>query len=1858
MRTPSTTKKTQSPTPKQDDFVRLLGSRTRRDERTGPPRSKARAQVEIVLKEYLGSPAHERDVEERVRGWLSEIDVLAAEGNTKDALQLRDKLLRDIHSSQRHFLEGLLDTASKQLEKLKKHATRDQQGAVNELENQVAGTGRLVQQDIEAGRSLTAGIQKIQELVQEGERLGGRMTAMVERLARFEHRLFEEMPNRLRSAFPNRRVKDPPPPPPTDLELAADEYMRKAGQCRNAREVERGEGYLNELDQLLLIATGDERGERRPPPRDREEPPPREGVQPSRVPKLVPKALTTGTESPVDVTDHEFFQRFVVNFNTYKEKPTADPEWVVAVEEQLQLLTTGAKKDNLREAGQVLKALYDQLEIKAEEAYELARSLPPRTEPEVERPREVAPELTGAFGIRYQALKQLLTEYRQKPVLDRAFAERMAEKLQEFTKLARKAGTEQGERENLGLKVIELGGQIEGAFIDQEMVDLRLKQRLDRCGIEIARQTRALQLLLKSPKVDPAFVKDNTVKLVQAQKHKNALEAEAAERLILEVTHAIEELDDEDEKVEVLSPRQRKEREQRRAAAKGEAQVNIKLLLVGEVLSPAIRTLMEEHLRAVSGEITAFKGIRWWEDLDFIKDEGERREKFKALAGVLKAVYDRRQQLGDAISSNPNFRPPQGVEETELAKQRRLEAVQMAQQFLSTMFDHLPEAFRKERNPVERLRTLEQVANKSVEERRGLIVTAKTVPPETQRSEREVFVQAIGEGSLKPAEMAQFYFDVPVKPISPENMRALNRTMEQVIARAYKIHDLGGSTQDVEDSLSHIPEEFWPPQFIDELQAWRKTEREMAEERVTDLFADPKKMTGFEVFNTVAGTVSFLSDVQSLAGLSGDLILAVEQSEKFLELKGQGLTPEEIVKDPSYQALFSPTAGPVIEGTHEQLGNDFRAVIEGMKEIAKGSEPITKALKNDDWSSISKDDILNIVGKLAALTSKLRRIGAISSAGDAGAMFAGQICPWLGAGAGCIELFLNAKKLMEIAKERGIAQKELEQVDLKYFTGEYSDKAMLYALNNEVQARELQKHKKNTEFAGKVIGTAGRVAQATGTTIVNPFVVAGGAALRIVGRTLEMGGKVVFSGIEWNIARNAMKMLEEAQAGNPVARVEIFKHCGLYAKMYICIAAQKGDQVAVEFIVNRGIDEEALQKRAIALKVVREALLGKSDQKDESKNTNLGGVLVENLIHKDARKVVAGKKTPKAPNPKGPKYVPGVWPVPGNTDPSRELWDQNKADAVRRGALYNANSGIGSALADMNQARAEVIRLLQQAGNTPALRKSRRDAIAKALTASQKASDLLLAYTPYSNDGQLHLEFAEYQSALRGRIGTDMTQLNNRLYAPDVQGKTNNWKTLEREEYEGHNDDTLPTPGAILTSDSWKANWQRAVEQCMLPKDDQGVEKAIKDFESAQLVLIRQENAQAPAPAKLRAARLAASKQLQALAAALNRCRQQVGEFPPLMTWIDGLLDATVSEAQTINGQLLSTGWAGKPGNDVDPLGPGVWEGAFDSAKNQGLLANKDHGLTAALREYRAAQQKLATLKDTQDQEKAKTRSDILQKIRAVAKAADEIALENVETHPDVLAFLDKLKTRAFGAAKSLRETASTIKFTAVPGLGTGNWTETYTNAVRAGAIVANSSAHQEMANALETYGKARNLYAGELDPAKRFTKAHACLLTLEKVQHAILKTSNTPGFEHDAMQDYLRDLEQRVDGAIAEQTFQQALSGQVDDRAFAPGDFVWTHARWKAVKADAVRLGLISPKSTGFGKSLDAAQSAVNSWQSETNLEKKLKKRDAALDALDTCDKLAVVVLKSTKNAKLIAYFNGYAEQAKTLRQRVSEGV
>ena len=79
------------------------------------------------------------------------------------------------------------------------------------------------------------------------------------------------------------------------------------------------------------------------------------------------------------------------------------------------------------------------------------------------------------------------------------------------------------------------------------------------------------------------------------------------------------------------------------------------------------------------------------------------------------------------------------------------------------------------------------------------------VSNEVREEEAEIFRSVIERGSLKSQDRTAFYFDIPVLSVTPEQNVQLMRTNENILRRAYSIRDAGGTVEEVESSLSHIP---------------------------------------------------------------------------------------------------------------------------------------------------------------------------------------------------------------------------------------------------------------------------------------------------------------------------------------------------------------------------------------------------------------------------------------------------------------------------------------------------------------------------------------------------------------------------------------------------------------------------------------------------------------------------------------------------------------------------------------------------------------------------------------------------------------------------------------------------------------------------------------------------------------------------------------------------------------------------------------------------------------------------------------------------------------------------------------------
>jgi hypothetical protein len=927
-----------------------------------------------------------------------------------------------------------------------------------------------------------------------------------------------------------------------------------------------------------------------------------------------------------------------------------------------------------------------------------------------------------------------------------------------------------------------------------------------------------------------------------------------------------------------LSKKQREEHAERDAVQLGERQKDLDEMLVGEALGEMFQELMAEHRWLVPAERAACDGVRCFEDLMTLASPEARRAKVEAITAAVEGARVRRQQFASALEE-------WGLPTREVRHETA--AYQVALAFKARMLDHLPEALVLETDLLQRLANLEQAEARDPEDLKAELDELKA-PSAEKDWEREAFLNAIGQGSLNPAEAAAFYFDRPVRPLTREQQLVLGEANESAIRRAQRVKDLGGSVKDVEASLSHIPEEFWPPQFIEKLQAWRVVEREMRDQRVADLFKNSPALSDLKRKEIIAGTAGITDTVSAVMQILG----GTSDLTKFLE---------------------GAQAGPLDGSTdNASVGKDVRFVVEESAEVAKLLAPIVKNIQDkvpqQHWHetkvSLSPkeiEDLLNVIARVEAVASKAKYLTAIP-----GLEALGQFFPVVSALSSGTDLAKCLWQLKDCGTLSAKAQAALDRVDLDFFSGKSNDRALVNAVANERNGQFLRTGKKLVETGAKGLGFAGDLASTAGVFSGGADHGAGqiaGAGLKVVGKTIELGNKIIFAGIDWRMVRRAKKTLREAQAGNPQAQVEIFQNSALYAKMYLVLLAKKNHPEARKFLIDRRITEDDLNK-ATAMKIVGD-LLKASEQRDEFRSGGFFTVMSDSLLTGDATKLMkaTGQTAKNTGNWAANKYaqvkdkvlpptpfVPGQWqpgpvaPAAGADLVSAEQWRAAKNGAIANG-LYNEDTGISKALEQASAALARAKAAYADVLATPKTRKSR---ILKAKKALLQAADVVYAYRPISNKGEPYTEMVEYAVELRTHLLTKRNELDRWLF--EIGAKKPQWQPVK----EG------------WTATDWAANWTDAAENCCLSKKDGGVGKHLAAYEKAVDDADAKDHSQRPAEA--RAARIKARNRLAKASEALTNVYVRSAEYPDLRRYVDRWLGKVAEWSKEVVGKLEDTG--------------------------------------------------------------------------------------------------------------------------------------------------------------------------------------------------------------------------------------------------------------------------------------------------------------------------------------------------------------
>lgn len=464
--------------------------------------------------------------------------------------------------------------------------------------------------------------------------------------------------------------------------------------------------------------------------------------------------------------------------------------------------------------------------------------------------------------------------------------------------------------------------------------------------------------------------------------------------------------------------------------------------------------------------------------------------------------------------------------------------------------------------------------------------------------------------------MADPFFSKPVNFIGKGDETDLEKTKEErrqyklyndmeaatktIIERAYEMLDYRATPEEVEKAMEHIPPGFWPPQLVEDLQAWRHVEREFIWEKVNDVEkdlaksadgmldkVDTEKKGGFgsQDVKAILGTIG---DVTALLGASGTVAKAFSK----VELKSINL----FLKEAKHSAN----------------------IVAKVKQRSQKVNKKGKTEKTDPMKNLKPAEKALIVAQIADLVSAFGKISQIANVSPAGKAFVEQVCPALSIFGYATETVVFTKAAIDSDKARKQVVKELENIKgLK-------KKALQAAFENEKSKRNQDLAHKSVHAIGRATITGGAIA-----SVVGPTGAIASVPIKFVGKSIEVGNKIVMAGIDWKKAKKAQKTKKEARAGSYPARRKIFKDSNSYAKMFIAMAAKKGDEDAKNFIVSRGLTDVDFSD-PMSAKIVREALLKKSGQVDDEENESFFHNLAGIFAGPTAKKKLRAKKKNKS----------------------------------------------------------------------------------------------------------------------------------------------------------------------------------------------------------------------------------------------------------------------------------------------------------------------------------------------------------------------------------------------------------------------------------------------------------------------------------------------------------------------------------------------------------------------------------------------------------------------------------------------------
>jgi hypothetical protein len=411
------------------------------------------------------------------------------------------------------------------------------------------------------------------------------------------------------------------------------------------------------------------------------------------------------------------------------------------------------------------------------------------------------------------------------------------------------------------------------------------------------------------------------------------------------------------------------------------------------------------------------------------------------------------------------------------------------------------------------------------------------VDREDMDHEREVF-------SVFPDDFST-YRDAGKMTIGPEQRRELDAAYEKMLARAAAMKQaMLSNHQEVDLDLiaktvfGHIPPGLIPPQFVKELQDWR---------RVRDAMTARAVVKG-----------------QAPEGRADKIKGGLDKADLAAKLTSGALGAIPGLKDTE--------AGEIIKNINDAL----KGMAQALEAIGLGFDG-AQALGD-------QAEALATASPVALKIADEKMMAALKSLGGLGADVLAKFIPVVGtmkSGAECVAAIKDT----------------MERTKLRASSGELRDKAQLDTASQLGRAFDQAQGRETRLAVGSGIdattsglSTAASVATAT---VIGAKV---GAAIEVASGVIKVGGAVVLAGFDEAGARTAVKTLRAAQAGDTEAQQEVFSKHAHYAKMLIAVLAMDKNPLARTYLIDRGLEESDFNNPLTTADLLFDYAVLKSDE--------------------------------------------------------------------------------------------------------------------------------------------------------------------------------------------------------------------------------------------------------------------------------------------------------------------------------------------------------------------------------------------------------------------------------------------------------------------------------------------------------------------------------------------------------------------------------------------------------------------------------------------------------------------------------------